>query len=167
MSETDEDDLVMTPTLARLLLSELEAVRRDLRQARLAVPLTASDGGSYLVLNKNDRARSDRALETIDSIISARNLRDRFFDAKLFADPAWDMILDLGRARLTGSRISVTSLCIASRVPPTTALRWISQMVNDGIFVRKEDTRDRRRAYIALSDEAASALNNYAVALST
>ncbi|MCB2078548.1 MAG: MarR family transcriptional regulator, partial [Novosphingobium sp.] len=60
-------------------------------------------------------------------IIRQRQLRTRFFDGDLFADPAWDMLLDLTAARAEHARVSVTSLCIASGVPPTTALRWISQ----------------------------------------
>src|SRR3546814_5777917 len=58
-------------------------------------------------------------------IIHQRQLRARFFDPALFGDPAWDMLLDLTAARAEHNRVSVTSLCIASGVPLTTALRWI------------------------------------------
>src|SRR3546814_13389087 len=88
-------------------------------------------------------------------------MRTRFFDGALFADPAWDMLLDLTAARAEHVRVSVTSLCIASGVPPTTALRWISQMVDVGLFVRTEDGVDKRRAFIALSDHAAAAMARY------
>ena len=59
------------------------------------------------------------------------------------------------------SRVSVTSLCIASGVPPTTALRWISQLTDAGLFRRVEDDTDRRRAFIQLSDKAADAMARY------
>ena len=94
-------------------------------------------------------------------IIRQRRLRDRFFDAAMFADPAWDILLDLTAARAEHVRVSVTSLCIASGVPPTTALRWIGQMVEAGLLVRVEDEADRRRAFIALSDSAADAMARY------
>ncbi|MFN4113069.1 MAG: MarR family transcriptional regulator [Sphingomonadaceae bacterium] len=94
-------------------------------------------------------------------IIQQRQLRARFFDAELFADPAWDMLLDLTVARVERTRVSVTSLCIASGVPPTTALRWIAQMVDAGLFERQQDEIDRRRAFIALSDKAAEAMARY------
>jgi len=94
-------------------------------------------------------------------IIRHRQLRGRFFDAALFADPAWDMLLDLTAARAEETRVSVTSLCIASGVPPTTALRWIGQMVEQGLFVRVDDQADRRRAFIALSDRCADAMGRY------
>ena len=94
-------------------------------------------------------------------IIRQRQLRARFFDAELFADPAWDMLLDLTAARAEHQRVSVTSLCIASGVPPTTALRWIGQMTEAGLFQRVEDEADRRRAFIALTDRASDAMARY------
>jgi len=94
-------------------------------------------------------------------IIRQRQLRARFFDGDLFADPAWDMLLDLTAARAEHARVSVTSLCIASGVPPTTALRWIGQMTETGLFQRVEDEADRRRAFVALSDRAADAMARY------
>ncbi|MEZ5734961.1 MAG: winged helix DNA-binding protein [Novosphingobium sp.] len=94
-------------------------------------------------------------------IIRQRQLRARFFDGDLFADPAWDMLLDLTAARAEHTRVSVTSLCIASAVPPTTALRWVSQMSEAGLFERVEDETDRRRAFITLSEKAADAMARY------
>ena len=94
-------------------------------------------------------------------IIRQRQLRGQFFDSELFADPAWDMLLDLTAARVEHQRVSVTSLCIASGVPPTTALRWIGQMVEVGLLERVEDETDRRRAFIQLSDKAADAMARY------
>lgn len=99
--------------------------------------------------------------KVIRKIIRQRQLRARFFDGDLFADPAWDMLLDLAASRVEGKQVSVTSLCIAAAVPPTTALRWIGQMVEAGLFVRVDDEADRRRAFIALSDKAASAMARY------
>ena len=94
-------------------------------------------------------------------IIRQRQLRARFFDGDLFADPAWDMLLDLTAARAEHARVSVTSLCIASGVPPTTALRWIGQMTDAGLLQRVEDETDRRRAFITLSDQAADGMARY------
>lgn len=94
-------------------------------------------------------------------IIHQRQLRARFFDGELFADPAWDILLDLTAARAEHARVSVTSLCIASGVPPTTALRWIGQMTHAGLLERVEDESDRRRAFIVLSEAAAGAMARY------
>jgi len=94
-------------------------------------------------------------------VIRQRQLRARFFDGALFADPAWDMLLDLAAARAEDKQVSVTSLCIASGVPPTTALRWIGQLTAAGLFERVEDETDRRRVFITLSDDAAEAMARY------
>ena len=117
-----------------------------------------------------DRAPEDGEDAPVDaglvrSIIRARRLRDAYFTADLFADPAWDMLLDLFAARLEQRQVSVSSLCIAASVPPTTALRWIGTMHDEGLFERQADPTDRRRAYIALSDKGVEGMKNYIAAV--
>jgi len=97
----------------------------------------------------------------IRAMIRARRLRDQYFRADLFADPAWDMLLDLMAARLEKGRVAVSSLCIAAAVPATTALRWIKLLTDRGIFVRQADPQDGRRVYIELSDDTARSLSAY------
>jgi hypothetical protein len=97
----------------------------------------------------------------VRAIIRARRMRDQFFRGAIFADPAWDMLLDLMAARIEGQRVAVSSLCIAAAVPATTALRWIKMLTDRGLFVRSADPQDGRRVYIELSDEAARALTAY------
>ncbi len=97
----------------------------------------------------------------IRSTIRLRRLRERFFDPELFADPAWDMLLDLAAARLERVQVAVSSLCIAASVPPTTGLRWIKAMTDQGLFERCADPDDGRRIFIQLSDRAANAIYRY------
>ena len=94
-------------------------------------------------------------------IIRQRQMRSKFIEGDLFADPAWDILLDLTAARVEHVRVSVSSLCIAAGVPPTTALRWISQMTEAGLLQRVEDDADRRRAFIALSEKTSDAIARY------
>ena len=94
----------------------------------------------------------------IRAMLRARRLRDHYFRSELFADPAWDMLLDLLAARLEGKRVAVSSLCIAAAVPATTALRWIKALTDRGLFVRAADPHDGRRVHVELSDEAARSL---------
>jgi DNA-binding MarR family transcriptional regulator len=100
-------------------------------------------------------------VSAIRAMIRARRLRDQYFSGELFADPAWDMLLDLLLARLENRTVAVSSLCIAAAVPPTTALRWIKRLTEEGIFVRTADPRDGRRVFIDLSEEAAQAMATY------
>ncbi|WFL77941.1 winged helix DNA-binding protein [Altererythrobacter arenosus] len=133
-----------------------------------------SDGGPAFALSDNDseyrgpehhRQGAGRPPlpdpSLVRQMIRQRQTRAQYFDAELFADPAWDMLLDLTAAHGEHKRVSVSSLCIAAGVPPTTALRWIRQMVETGLFDRVEDARDRRRAYISLSERAVDAMARY------
>ena len=99
--------------------------------------------------------------ETVRTVIRARRLRARFFSEELFADPAWDMLLDLLQAEIAQLRVPVSSLCIAAAVPATTALRWLKTMVSNGLFVRRADPHDGRRVFVELSPDASRALRRY------
>ena len=93
--------------------------------------------------------------EDVRAIIRLRRQRDALFPVDLFADPAWDIMLDLMAARIERLKVAVSSLCIAAAVPPTTALRWIRTMTDLGILRRVADPTDGRRVFIELSDSAA------------
>jgi len=97
----------------------------------------------------------------LENIARNRRRRADFFGKGLFADPAWDMIVDLAIARSRFVRVSVSSLCIASGVPPTTALRWIGLLVDRGVFQREDDATDRRRALVSLTDGGMRKVANY------
>jgi hypothetical protein len=119
---------------------------------------------AFIALAEN-RARStdsEPVAPVLRDILKARRLRDRHLPADLFADPAWDMLLDLMIAHETGKRVDISSLCIAACVPQTTGLRWIRDMTDRGILVRQQDTVDGRRAFIGLSDATASAMRDWA-----
>ena len=99
--------------------------------------------------------------ETVRAVIRARRLRARYFREELFADPAWDMLLDLLQAEIAQFRVPVSSLCIAAAVPATTALRWLKAMVSEGLFLRRPDPHDGRRVFVELAPETSQALRRY------
>ncbi|WP_374135283.1 hypothetical protein [Sphingomonas sp.] len=105
------------------------------------------------------------AAADVRRVIRARRLRDQYFGAYgsggLFEDPAWDMLLDLLAADIEGVRVSVSSLCIAAAVAPTTALRWVARMTEAGLLCRENDPADRRRAFMRLSSDAMIAMRRY------
>lgn len=96
-------------------------------------------------------------------LIRARRKRAQYLTAELFAEPAWDILLDLLRAELAQERISVSSACIAAAVPPSTALRWLKALEQQGLVLRQCDSRDARRTFVVLSPEASRALRRYFV----
>lgn len=170
LREMDEEERI-----ALLRLTE-EVWRLASKLDRIALPLDregahgmserlASPGIGYQPEAERDLLRKPRPPlpdpRLVHRIIHHRRLRSRYFESELFADPAWDILLDLTAARAEHRRVSVTSLCIAAAVPPTTALRWIQQMTDMRILVREADPDDRRRAFIALADNVADAMARY------
>jgi DNA-binding MarR family transcriptional regulator len=99
--------------------------------------------------------------EALRSMIRARRQRASFLPADLFADPAWDMLLDLLQAEIVQHRVPVSSLCIAAAVPATTALRWIKAMTDRGLLVRKDDPHDGRRVFIEMAPATSASLRHY------
>lgn len=99
--------------------------------------------------------------DIVRNVIRARRLRSRYFAEELFADPAWDMLLDLLQAEIAQLRVPVSSLCIAAAVPATTALRWLKTMVVQGLFIRRADPHDGRRVFVELAPDASNALRRY------
>lgn len=96
----------------------------------------------------------------VRSAYRARRERDRLFPAGIFADPSWDMLLDIYASELAGQPTSVSSACIASNVPATTALRFIRTLTANGVIVRKSDPLDARRVYIELTDKTRKAMRS-------
>ena len=103
----------------------------------------------------------DVSAEIVRTVIRARRLRGRYFSEEIFADPAWDMLLDLLQAEISQLRVPVSSLCIAAAVPATTALRWLKTMVSQGLFVRRADPHDGRRVFVELAPETSHAMRRY------
>jgi DNA-binding transcriptional ArsR family regulator len=133
------------------------------RMAGTLASLSEADQSKKAERTSGAKSKDEAAVSAglVRSMIRARRMRDDFFKGGLFADPAWDILLDLLAARLEKRSVAVSSLCIAAAVPPTTALRWIQTLTDRGLLVRIADPRDGRRVYIELSDEAHDALIAY------
>ena len=140
--------------------ASISALGREVE--RIATALAA------LAASEREDAEGGREVSVaqVRALIKARRARDRYFSAELFSDPAWDMMLDLTAARLEGRSVSVSSLCIAAAVPTTTALRWIRNLCDSGIFERRLDPCDARRALVQLSEPTAQAMMAYLAGLS-
>jgi DNA-binding MarR family transcriptional regulator len=95
---------------------------------------------------------------TIRMLLKARRRREAIFGEDLFADPAWDILLDMYASQLSQRRTSVTDLCHAAAVPQTTALRWISKLERDGWLRREADPFDARRSRLELTEKGISAM---------
>ena len=108
------------------------------------------------------RDYSDTALAAVaERLYRARRRRTRHFPA-LFAEPAWDMLLDLFVARVRGTLVSTTSLCVAGAVPDTTGKRWI-RMLEDRGLVERHRANDRRVTPFSLTDRGYLVMRQYLI----
>ncbi|QLC22422.1 MarR family transcriptional regulator [Parasphingopyxis sp. CP4] len=103
----------------------------------------------------------------IAKMIRVRRLRERFFDSRLFSDPAWDMLLELTSGYAEDRPLTVSSLCDASGLPMATALRRIDEMVESGLIERKRDHLDRRRIFVVPTEKAIEAISGFFAELET
>ncbi|HEX6660622.1 MAG TPA: hypothetical protein VF067_01980 [Sphingomicrobium sp.] len=151
-------DMTADKNAARLRQLSDEVSRIAATLARLSTGPAASARPAEL----EPRAEAPEVpVETVRAVIRARRLRSRYFAEELFADPAWDMLLDLLQAESSNLRVPVSSLCIAAAVPATTALRWLKTMVQEGIFVRRADPHDGRRVFVELAPQTSQTLRRY------
>lgn len=101
------------------------------------------------------------------ALLRARRLRESVLPPSLFADPAWDILLDLYVQGATGRRVSVIDACHASHVPSTTALRWLELIAAEGLITRQADPRDARRRFIELTPRGETVLTRLLGAMVT
>lgn len=155
-----------TPADVARLSAEVERIARALAQlttTRDPVSSGAERPVSFDAGHAPGAAEVD--VVAVRATIRARRLREQFVERDLLGEPGWDILLDLFAAELEQLRVSVSSLCIAAAVPPTTALRWITGMTEAGLLERQADATDRRRAFIRLTGAASTAMRNYFAAL--
>lgn len=101
----------------------------------------------------------------VERLIAMRHGRGSFFPASLFADPAWEILLVLALAEARHHRLTVSKLCDRVEVPATTALRWINNLTETGLLIRRDDATDGRRKYIELSTDAYAKMVEYCSSL--
>lgn len=136
---------------------------------RSVIPLNRTEIRSDLITTSDmadGRAPIKRGeidwLSRIEKVYAERRIRDRVFNSpRLFGEPVWDMLLDLAIAKFKGKRLSVTSVCIGSCVPSTTALRWVGAMVDMGWAEREDDEVDARRSFLSLSKSGTDLIKKY------
>lgn len=153
----EEFDHDQAASLCRMLERLVGQLRARLNDDTLTETGKLPEGGT-LIRSSAPALPTARALR---KLIKHRHHRLDYLPSDLFSEPAWDMLLDLAAADVENRRISVTSLCIASRTAPSTALRWISLLEQHKIITRTPDTVDKRRTFVCLTDMARRAIACY------
>ena len=138
---------------------------------RTVVP--ANSQGGYLDTENGDvfirvssrRTDDDQAklpsYRDLQRLIRARRMREEIFGDSMFADPAWDMLLELYASEICQASLTVSALCAGSAVPATTALRWIKALEGYGYIERRNDHLDRRRVHVSLTTKARELMETF------
>jgi hypothetical protein len=132
--------------------------------SRLAHELVARLDGAIGAFEPPPNAKTahpQAAAASVRNYLKARRAREEQFPPDLFADPAWDMLLDLFASTLEGRTVGVGGLCIAAVVPTTTALRWIGRLETERLVERLHDPSDARRAYVRLTHRGYALVENW------
>lgn len=80
---------------------------------------------------------------------------------KLFGDPAWDILIDLFVSKAEGRQVTISSACIASCSPPTTALRYLGQLEAIGLICSNADRHDKRLRVVCLSTSGEAMVGDF------
>jgi hypothetical protein len=96
-----------------------------------------------------------------ENLYQERRRRTRFLPEHLFAEPAWDILLDLFVNGVRNRAISITSACIAGGIPATTGLRWLGVLEKEGLLVRETSGGDARVTWVRLSQDGMNIMRSY------
>ena len=88
-----------------------------------------------------------------ERMIAFRRRREEIFGGSLFADPVWEMLLELFNASLSGGQVTIGELCDSSMVPESTALRHIARMFAANLMETRETAAEGRDRVVELSTD--------------
>lgn len=150
------------------LAAELVGISKTVDHDGLAAPAKAfmlEEPGTFLAEGEsgadNGNGRDLALAASAERMYQERRRRSRHFPPHLFAEPAWDILLDLFVNGVRNRAISITSACIAGGIPATTGLRWLGLLEKEGLLVRETSGDDARVTWVRLSDHGMNAMRSY------
>jgi FixJ family two-component response regulator len=140
------------------LVDHLGSLSQELQRiSRLISPADAKPGARLGVFSTAKTA--DPVF--IRRLLREENKRRQIGNGLLFGDPSWSMLLDLLIAKMEGRKVAVSSACIASGAPTSTAMRLINRLVSESILMRIPDANDGRRDFLAIDPAIEKPLITY------
>lgn len=98
---------------------------------------------------------------TARKLLQARQEVGCFFDAKLFSDPAYSILLGLMAREEEGLATGVEECAREAEVPCTTAARWITLLEQRGLLERAEPHGGATSSSVKLTDQCHTAMGDY------
>lgn len=136
------------------------AMSRGVRRGRPR--MSAFEQLRALLSRKRLRRRIEITEDHIVSILIARRSREAMFGANLFAEPAWDVLLELYAAKLGTRTTCVTDLARAIGVPQSTTKRWVALLEARGLVAREHLTPGQSGSRISLTEAGESKMKSLA-----
>ena len=150
-------DYLAKPVSADSLRAALRRASERRTQLVLQQMLLADREGRPRVAAGFGSKGSDQELaRAIRRIMRSRRKRTELLQSELFADPSWDILLDLTLAKIEGKTVTVSDACIAAQVPFTTAFRYLNALVDSGLVHRSKDLQDKRRIMVEVDPKVPS-----------
>ncbi|MEM1132081.1 MAG: hypothetical protein AAGH53_04025 [Pseudomonadota bacterium] len=84
-------------------------------------------------------------------IRAMRRKRDDAFSDGYFADPCWDILLELYVSYASGEELSTSYIGYPAHIPLTTGLRQLDILQSDDLIYRRKDSEDARRTIVGLT----------------
>ena len=126
-------------------------------------PLTPSSDAARIATALASRPVEPPAppVASVEALIQQRALRFSYLPAELLHDPAWDMLLELLHAEVSGRPLVEPILCKAARIPASLGSRWIDALAQQGLCVRSIDPNNAATVFVKLSAEGRKAMRSY------
>ena len=157
------------PPVRTELLSRISSLSSELQRLALLIdapaapnaPASPAHALPATAPRTSDKDRDAVSTDFIRALLRNEAKRRKLGGGLLFGDPAWDMLLDLLLAKLEGRTVSVSSACIASGAPTTTALRLINRLIEENVLYRVQDERDGLRNFLGIHADIEQGLLDY------
>jgi len=139
---------------------DLDALRNALAAARRTLDQVADAAGL------GEEARRGTTLYALACRLrDERKRRAALFDAQLFGEAAWDILLHLYIARQERRLVNVNNLYQSTGLSHGTAWRWVIRLEEHGLATRGPVQRDRRFKMVQLTPAGEDRMTDYLAGL--
>lgn len=133
--------------------SDLTTIHKDLARLAEAIQSLALERATQVAHEPDPPQDYDDVMLALlaRKILKENAARDSILSLEVFSDPTWHILLDLFASEAEGKQVSVSSACIGSGAPSTTALRYLKMLEGRAVIERVPDAYDARRLHVHLT----------------